>query len=267
MAVKTPESVKRVMNYQINFSTILIIIIIAVGLKFGWDHYMKMRTELKITQQNNEALKDSVRTTKNKLNEVVYSKQIYVAETQKDLKNLNADLARTVRNFNGAVHSISQLEAKIDGLAGVIDNTGQVVDLPTGEKGITWNFSEKFDENNSRELAGITRFNFNPNTDTFTPTTTEITKDMINFKLIQGLRTTKDGKVEMFASSNYPGFTAQSLNSVLIDPKTHPALTKFTTQKKWHFGVYGGYGFTANLSSSEVIIGPQIGVGAMYKIF
>jgi len=228
---------------------------------------MKMQTELRIIQQNNEVLKDSVRFTRNKLNEAVYSKQIFVAETQKDLKNLNADLARTVKNFNGAVHSISQLEAKIEGLVGQIDDSGQVIDLPSGEKGITWNFSEQYDANNSRILAGVTKFDFNPNTDTFTPTTTEITQDIINFKLTQGLRTTKDGKIEVFASSNYPGFTAQNLNSVLIDPKTHPALTKFTKKKKWHFGIYGGYGFTTNLSSSEVIVGPQIGVGAMYKIF
>jgi hypothetical protein len=267
MAVKAPESVKRVMNYQINFSTILIILIIAVGAKFGWDHYMNLKTELAITKQNNEALIDSVRTTTNKLDEAVYSKQVFVAKTQKDLKALNGDLAKTVRNFNGVVHEISQLEAKIDGLVGVIDDGGQVVDLPSGEKGITWSFNEKFDDDNYRELAGITRFNFNPNTDTFTPTTTEITRDLLNFKLTQGLRTTKDGKVEMFASSNYPGFTAQSLNSVIIDPKKHPALTKFTTEKKWSFGVYGGYGVTANLSTGLVNFGPQVGFGAMYKVF
>lgn len=267
MKLKTPEPVKRVMSYQINISTILIVILMAVGLKFGWDHYMNLQTELAITKQNNSALLDSVRTTKNKLDEAVYSKQIFVAKTQKDLKEINSNLARTVKNFKGVVHEISQLEAKIDGLTGEMDNEGQVVDLPNGEKGITWSFNKKYDENNYRELAGITRFDFNPNTNTFTPTTTEITKDLINFKLTQGLRTTEDGKVEMFASSNYPGFTATSLNSVIISPKTHPALTQFTTQKKWHFGVYGGYGFTANMSTGLVNFGPQVGAGAMYKIW
>lgn len=255
------------MNYQINFSTILIIILIVVGAKLGWDHYMSMKTELAITKQNNEALKDSVRVSTNKLGEVEYSKQIFVAQTQKDLKELNNDLAIAAKSFRGAVHEISQLEGRIDGLMGEISNGGDVVNLPSGEKGITWNFTKKYDNDNSRTLGGITRFNFDPNTDTFTPTTTEITEDQINFKLTQGLRTTKDGKVEMFASSNYPGFTVQSLNSVIIDPKTHPALTKFTQKKKWHLGVYGGYGATMNLSNSEAIVGPQIGVGAMYKIF
>lgn len=267
MTVKAPESVKRVMNYRINLSTILIILLVAVGIKFGWDHYAKMKTELQITKQNNEALIDSVRVTTNKLDEAVYSKQIFVAETQKDLKNINADLARAAKNFRGAVHEISQLEGRIDGIIGASDNNGEVVELPDGEKGITWDFSEIYDDSNSRELAGITRFKYNPNTGEFTPTTSEITKDVLNFKLTQGLRTTNDGKVEMFASSKYPGFSTSNINSVIIDPKTHPALTKFTVEKRWRFGIYGGYGVTVNIKTGLVNLGPQVGIGAMYTIW
>jgi hypothetical protein len=267
MKVRTPEPVKRVMNYQISVSKILMIVLIAVGLKFGWDHYMSLQTELAIAQQNEKALKDSVRVTQNKYDEAVYSKQIFVAETQKDLKNLNSDLAETARKFRGAVHSISNLEAKIDGLAGQIDSDGEVIDLPNGQKAIPWNFDEQFDVDNSRKLSGITRFAFNPNTNVFGPPETEILTDEINFKLTQGLKTAPDGKIEMFASSNYPGFTAKSLNSVLIDPKSHPALTEFTKKKKWSLGAYGGYGVTVNTKSNEVIMGPQIGAGISYTLF
>jgi hypothetical protein len=266
MPIKAPESVKRVMNYQINLSTILLIVVIGVGAKIGWDKYMSMQTELKIAKQNEAALLDSVRVTQNKYDEAVYSKQIFVAETQKDLKNLNEDLAETVRKFNGQVHSISNLEAKIDGLAGIIGE-GEVIDLPNGQKAIPWDVSQEFDPDNSRKLSGISRFAYNPNTNTFGKAETEILTDEINFKLTQGLKTAPDGKIEMFASSNYPGFTAKSLNSVLIDPKSHPALTEFTKKKKWNFGVYGGYGATANLKTNEVIVGPQVGAGISYTLF
>ena len=134
-------------------------------------------------------------------------------------------------------------------------------------KAFSWDYEKRYDDDNFRAIAGKTTFEFDSINSTFKPLYTSITKDIIRFELTQGLRTTKDGKVEMFATSNYPNFEVKELNSVLIDPDNHPVLKKFTKEKRFSLGLYTGYGGTLNLSNSTVIMGPQFGVGVNWRIW
>ena len=258
----------RLFKFQINLSTLILIAVIVIGGKIGYGMYMEKEKDLRIAKQNQSALRDSIRVTRNKLNEVVYSKEIFVAETTKQLKELSEDISDAFKSFDGKLHEISILAGEIkNDTDQIATNTGDIIETPEGNHTYDWELNTKYDNENSRLLKGINSFKFNPVTNEYESLPTVITHDEIKFKLTQGLRTTEDGRVEMFASSTYPGFNVNSFESAIIDPKTHPALKEFTRERKWGIGLYGGYGMTANLKTNTVIVGPQIGVGVTYKLW
>ena len=248
---------------------ILVLVFLFLLISFGVNKYMKLKTDLRISEQNSAALADSVRVSKNKLGELVYSKKILVAKNKKGLKTLNERLFKTLNNLdksNGKINELSEIIAKFK--SGPYDiGDISVIYLPDNIRGFQWNYEKVYDSINSRYLNGITKFKLDTLTNTLTPLKTTITRDELNFRVIQGIRTRDDGKVEMFATSDYPGFTVKELNSAIIDPSSHPALTKFTKPKRFKLGVYGGYGATLNLSTSTLIVGPQIGGGATYSLW
>lgn len=246
--------------------TIIFIVIVIFLVSWGINKYLNLKTDLRVAQQNESALKDSIRVTKNKVGDLEYSKQILVAKNANDLKRLNGELADLAKDFTGKIHELSNVVAKIKNNT-IITNNTTMVNLPDNTSGFKWEYSKIFDSENSRNLAGITKFKYDSINNFITPLETVITTDEINFNLTQGLRTTKDGKIEMFASSRYPNFSAIDINSVIIDPSTHPVLKKFTKQRKLHLSVYGGYGATADFKNNTVILGPQIGGGISYTLW
>ena len=257
----------RMFNFQINITTLILIAIIVIGGKIGYDMYMGKEKDLRIARQNQSALTDSVRLTKNKLNDVVYAKEVFVAETNKDLKALSENLARTIKEYSGKIHELTILTAEIKVDVDQLADSGEIVETPEGNQSYDWELNTKYDDFNSRLLKGVNTFSYDKETNSFTSLPTKITYDEIKFKLVQGLRTADDGKIEIFASSTYPGFSASNFESAIIDPKNHPALKKFTREKKWGIGLYGGYGVTTNLSTGIVTAGPQIGFGVSYKLW
>tara|TARA_R110000796_G_scaffold252137_1_gene385320 strand:- start:17500 stop:18273 length:774 start_codon:yes stop_codon:yes gene_type:complete len=247
-------------------STILIVVVLFLLVSWGINKYLGLKADLRISEQNATALKDSVRVSKNKIGVLEFSKQTLVAKNASDLKGLNSELASLAKNFTGKIHELSNLVADIKGDTIVVANTS-LVNLPNNTSGFKWDYNEVFDNENSRTLAGITKFKFDSINNFIEPLETIITTDNIKFNITQGLRTTEDGKVEMFASSRYPNFDATELNSVMISPSTHPALKKFTAKKRFHLSVYGGYGATADLKNNAVVLGPQVGGGVSYTIW
>jgi hypothetical protein len=255
----------KILNSKL-FRTILILIVILTLVGFGVNKYLDMKADLAISEQNKAALADSLRVSQNKLGDLVFSKQILVAKNTQDLKDLNEELLDVVKNFDGKIHQMSRLIAQIDNEPVVITDT-KFKEYPDGTKAINWELNEVYDEENSRKLAGESKFKFDTITRQFTPLETIINEDKIRFNLDQGLRTTTDGKIEMFASSKYPGFSALDLNSVILDPKTHPVLKKFTRKKKVAFGIYVGAGVNTNITDFTMTLGPQVGVGLMYILW
>ena len=92
------------------------------------------------------------------------------------------------------------------------------------------------------------------------PGKTYISKDEIQFSLITGLKE-KDGNIEIFVRSTYPGFYVSKIDGAIIDPKKHPVLKNLNKTKRWGVGPYIGVGVGSNLK-----VTPQIGLGIQYSI-
>lgn len=237
---------------------IIIIILLLVWFGFSYNKIKNLEVDLNISEQNKKALGDSLRVSKNKSGDLEYSKNILISE-KGELKDLNKDLASELKKEKGKVSELNTIVASIKNKPNsVIEVTNTLIEYPDGTFGLKWSYDTIYDANNSRHLAGTSNFKLNDSIPI--ALSTKITKDEINFKLVTGLRE-KDGNIEIFARSDYPGFEVIQLDGAIIDPKNHPVIQKFTKKKKFHVGPYLGVGIGTGLS-----IQPQIGVGLTYSL-
>lgn len=221
-------------------------------------------TEINILEQNQKALNDSVRTSKNKVDQLEFSKNILVGD-KNDLKELNRDLFEEYKKENGKVSELSKLVIEIANKKPIyITNNLPANSYGDSTYGVPFTLDTIYNKDNSRTLKGETKFRAITNAKgdiDIRPLSTILTEDKFKFNVIQGLRETKNGDVEVFVRSDYPGFELKDLNSIILDPDKHPVLKKFSDKgkpKKFGIGVYAGYGMNTNGLS------PQVGVGLIY---
>lgn len=237
---------------------IIIIILLVLGGGMALSRIGTLKTNLAISTQNNAALGDSLKVSKNKAGELEYSKGILVSE-KKDLKDYSENLNKELKKTKGKVSELNIILASVGSLDTVfIPN--DVVEYQDSSFGLKWAYNKVYDENNSRHLEGVTKFKLH--LDSITSLGTEITTDLFNFNLVTGLKEDEDGIVSIFAKSDYPGFKIGKLEGAIIDPKSHPVMKKFTKQKKWGVGPHIGFGWSNSINPSI-----QVGVGVQYSIF
>lgn len=249
---------------------ILLLIVIAMGivLFISFRSCSTIKNDLQISNQNNKALADSVRISKNKVGDIESSKNILITE-KKGLNDLNSDLAIELKKEKGQVYELNKIIVSLKNKPGdTIRITNTVSVYPNGEYGLNWYHDTIYNSNNSRSIVGVSKFKLNdsiqmigkPKGSIVIPTQTLIFKDEVNFSIITGLRE-KGDNLEIFVRSDYPGFNVKDINGAIIDPKNNPVFKKYITQKKWGVGPYLGVGFDSNLNPSL-----QIGIGIHYSL-
>lgn len=260
--------IQKILNSKV-ITTILIVGALFLLGSWAWSEYQSLKTDLRVAKQNQSALRDSLRVKKNKIGNLEFSKQILIAQRKADIEALNYRLSKVLEQVDERGKIINQLSETVANVKTdtiIVYNT-ELVELPDNVRGFKWSHEKIYDNQNSRFLSGITKFTYDEESNALKPLETLITRDEINFNIVQGLRTVKGGKIEMFATSNHPNFEVTELNSVLIDPAKHPALREFVDKKRLNFGVYAGFGATMNTSNSVITVGPQIGGGLTYIIW
>lgn len=208
-------------------------------------------------EQNQKALNDSVRISKNKVGELEYSKNILVSE-KNDLSKLNKDLDNELKKTKGSVYELNKYIIYLKNNPQYIPTSININDSIIQ---LSWGKDTIFNPGNARFIKGESIFKAKILNDSivFSDISTKLIRDEIQLTVTQGFRE-KDGNLEVFVRSNYPGFELKDLNSVIIDPKDHPILDKFSEKpKRFGIGFYGGYGLGINGLS------PQIGIGLQYN--
>jgi len=240
---------------------IVIILILICGFGYGYNKVKNLEVDLNISTQNNKALADSVRITKNKYGEIVASKNSLVSD-KKDLADLNSALGEELKREKGRVRQLNRIVATIGTDKDTVEVKNTLIKNPDGTFGLNFIYDKVFDEDNSRHIAGISNFRFDG--DNIVPLSTILTKDMMRIKLITGLKETKDGGLEIFVKSKYPNFVVNELDGALID--VDKLAKKYTKKTKWSVGAHSGYGFQFN-NGGGVTHGVQAGFGIQYTLF
>jgi len=224
-------------------------------------------SQLNTLNQNIFTLNDSIRTYRDDNGKLVYEKGVLISENG-NLNSLNSNLSKEVKYLKdnpiviirpviSITHDTTYIEIK--------STSPGKWDGNTFTKNFEWDLSNKYSSKNYRLLEG----NFDVNIDSsFNISTSKmsITKDEFNIELSTGLTENKDGILEIFVKSDYPGFKPSKLDGALIDPKDSDVLKKYFPPKKWAIGVYGGYGVGLNPVTLLPVTGVQIGIGLQYNI-
>jgi len=243
---------KYITNNIINLVLIVTVLCLIISIR----SCNSIKNDLVISNQNISSLSDSIRYEKNKVGDIEASKKILISDVN-NLNNLNSKLYNELKKEKGKVAQLNELLVSIKVDTIYITNT--LIQYSNGEYGLEWVYDTTFNTNNSRLISGISKFRLKDSL--VIPTNTLILDDIINFNLVTGIRE-KDGFLEIFARSDYPGFNIIKLDGAIIDPNNNPILNKFTQDRKFHIGPYIGLGVGNNLKPSI-----QIGIGIQYSFF
>jgi hypothetical protein len=218
-------------------------------------------------KQNITALTDSIRVYKTKNGKLIYEKAAFISENG-SLKNLNTELANELKYLKD--NPIVVIKTKV-----VIEHDTTEVPIYPVKPGVwkngeltqtfEWNLHRYYSKDNYRYLDG----NFDVIVDTNYKIKTsklQLTTDKLGIAFTTGLTENKDGLLEIFINSDYPGFKPTSIEGALIDPKKSDVLKKYFPPKRWALGVYGGYGVYYDPLNIRFGSGIQLGLGIQYNI-
>lgn len=253
------------MRNNTNILLIFIILLLGGGVYYYHTRMMDLMTRVTIEKQNAGALNDSLRVSKNKFGELTFSKMVLVGDN-KMLEATNKELFKELSKTQGKVSELTKmnftLRQKRDT---VVIHENLLTQESDSIYNIEWEQKDNYGNGNTRHLLGKTRFILHLGGESMKlkPLNTLLLKDELTFNVTQGLRE-KDGKVEVFVTTTYPGLEATELNSIILNPETHPVITKFRKKKRIRFGFYTGYGLTYDADSNKIYNGFQGGLGAMF---
>ena len=218
-----------------------------------------IKSQLAISDQNNKALTDTLRLSKNKNGDTEASKDVVIGSS-KDLEKLNKELADELKKENGKVYELNQIIANIKQVPGdTIKIKDTEIKYSNGIYTLNWNYDTIYNDKNNHHIKGLNKLTFK---DTCVEKLeTFILSDNFNFNLVTGLRENKDGQLEIFVRSDYPNLNVSSLEGAIIDPDKNPIMKKYANTYKFHIGPYIGLGFDNKLSP-----GFQIGLGVQYNL-
>lgn len=260
--IKTPKGQRNIL---------IVALVLAIIFLKGCGNKGASEADVVKYEQNITALQDSVRTYKAKNGDLVYEKAALITES-KELGKYNKELAAEVKNLKDNPIVIIKYKTKI-----VHDTLWLTPDIDSNN--ITWNAdstvkivpfkwsdSTGYAPDNYRTLAGT----YIIQVDTSLNVTTQsfaITKDELGITFTTGITENKNGLLEIFIKSPYPGFKPIAIDGALIDPRESDVIKKFFPPKRWSLGPYVGYGVYVDPSKSTIGHGVQLGIGIQYGIF
>jgi len=218
-------------------------------------------------RQNVFALNDSIRAYKTKTGTLVYEKGALISENG-NLKNLNKGLSDEVKYLkdNPIVIIKTKIVVKHDTIEiPVYISTPIYHQDGSVSRELKWSYDKDFGKGNSRKLSGKLDITVDTSMN-LTSTPVHITDDEFSMAITTGLTENKDGLLEIFVKSDYPGFSVSSMDGALIDPKKSEVLKKYFPPKRWALGIYGGFGPYVDPFNAKIGMGVQLGIGLQYNI-
>ena len=249
-------------KHQRNLTIVLAIVIILLMRRCS-----PSDAEVNTLRQNVFSLSDSIRTYKTKEGTLIYEKGALISENG-SLKNLNKSLADEVKYLKD--HPIVIIKTKIviqnDTVLVPVYITNPVLNFDGSiTRELKWDYDKDFGKGNSRKLSGKLNITVDTSMNLIT-TPVHITTDEFSLAITTGMTENKDGLLEIFIKSDYPGFNVTSLDGSLIDPRKSDVLKKYFPPKRWALGLYGGVGPYVDPFNAKIGMGVQLGVGLQYNI-
>ena len=207
--------------------------------------------QIGIANQNIEALMDSTRATRNKLNQVQFEKKIFLADVE-TLRKLNTELVKEADAQNGNTRVITKIVTKVVFDTIRIDNTVDRIDDSTFS--IAFSYKNDFDSLNSITFNGNVPAKVTADSVGFSmeSKSTTISDLSMNMKLYAGIKE-EQGTYSIFARTDFPGVKFD-LDAAVIDPE------KSFVNKKSPFSLMLGGGIGYGITQSGFGVFPNVGL-------
>ena len=257
--------------------TFLFILVLILAILVGRS-CAKMRDDERtnnIHEQNIIALKDTITKEKTKSNSLQSTIAGFILSVN-DLERINDDLYAEVMDQNGRVISLnktvfqlkqdsSELRSHVNYLESIISQPIQINDSTLK---ISWTKRYDWDKINYDIYEGQTFVGLTLKSGYaigLKHYDTEILSRLSQVEITLGQKI-EDKQLRIFVKTDYPGFTAKSLEGVLIDPNTNKDIQNLLKKKRWlpnTFSVGVGPSFGYNVFSNKIYLG--IGVNINYN--
>ena len=207
----------------------------------------RLSEELRDAKRNIVALNDTVHEVEMRNGELVeWSNSLVVDKNTLEvaLEDENISKRELEKNLNSKITQLSRIISEFH--SDTITMTDTILVMPDSTVAAPFSYRDDW-----LTVSGKTLFRL----DNLCSETT-ITGISVRVPITIGL--TDDYQV--FAHTTNPNASIELLNSLSLEPKDY-------RQKRFGFGMYGGFGFTYGLVSRRVDLGPQFGVGFYWRIF
>lgn len=269
---KILEVVWKFLNSRI-FVIGLIVVLILIGIG-ECKRIVDLNRDIVHYEQNQAALTDSLKFERGKNGELLVSIDGYIT-SEKELKNINKGLWDEVQAQKGKVLMLTNtlitirldsaaLADKVDELNIIIGKLTQIGD--SDRYVAPWSIPYKFDDKNYMRVGGSTVVQvINKDPFSMRHDTTYLTQFENQIDVTYGQKV-ENKKLRVFIQSQYPGFTVESMEGVLIDPNEWP--TVFEPSKRHWFT---GFGVGPNITMGYDFLGQKpafiVGIGVHYNIY
>lgn len=206
---------------------------------------------LKLSEQNIDALMDSTRQTRNKLDQLQYEKTIFMGDIDM-LRKLNDDLMSEAEAQKGNTRVVTRVVTKVVFDTIYVENKVNKINDSTFIIGFS--YKKNYDSLNSISINGsvpalLSTVDGKPS---IRSNTTTVSDMKMNMKIYTGIKE-DEGSYSIFARTDFPGVKFD-LDGAVIDPE------KSFLKKKGPFSVMLGAGLGYGATPSGSGIFPSVGI-------
>lgn len=232
---------------------IIISVIVLMLLLKQCEEIKKLKSKVDVSELNQEALKDTLRTERTILNNERFLKNSLLTSNS-DLMALNSDLAEEVKNLKGKVLVITKFITVVKNDTHYVNN--HLNSYPNRKYGLSWKYDTNFTNNNYRKISGESFFRIDTVNNNVISMNTRLDKDEIGISMVTGIRE-KNNNLEIFIEPRYPNMKVTDIQGAVIDPQKSEVLNKMFPVKKWTIGPYLGVG----ISVGKTVLIPSVSFG------
>jgi hypothetical protein len=260
------------------FAIVVIVLLLMIGAG-ECKRIIDLNQTINVHENNISALTDSLKYEKMRNGNLLVSIDGYIA-TEKELKTLNKALWDAVNDQKGKVIALINVVVRLQQdstmLAKNVDKLktqiGEMTKIDDSTYMVPWVLAYLYDKSPKDSL----------NYDVFTGRSivSVLDKDplvlrhknsyMLNRKtqieLTYGEKV-ENGKLRIFITSPYPGFTVKSMEGVLIDPNTNPLFKDLMKKRHWFNGFSVGLGITPGINIVDQKFGLTLGPTFSWNIY
>ena len=235
-----------------------IVIILLFLLKCSSDSNKNLEADLVLNNYNLGVMKDSAQVATLKYGEVSTQKTSLVSDLE-DLEKYNDSLANRVKYLKKEldVKPITYVNYKTRIIHDTTYLDSKVTQIDSNKFKVDFNNDTIYNEGNARYFSGKLYVTVDGDKIEVGDFTIDRDEMIIDAEIVFS---EKDGQIVVNVISSHPGFNAEQIESVVLDPKLHPELKKLNN-KRFILGPYVGLGF-----GLDGTIKPQVGIGLTYKI-